>query len=163
MDLKHYRMPLSMMIRSFFNKIFQSIAYIAFPAPVRTFFIKLKGVKLGKNVIIGSYVYIDDRHPDSISIGDGSMITTRCIIIAHQRDLSGYRVGMDISECPLVITPVVIGKGVHIGMGSIILPGVTIGDGAIIGAGSVVSKDIPSYTIAVGVPAKVIKKVPGEK
>ena len=40
-----------------------------------------------------------------------------------------------------------------------ILPGVTIGDGCTIGAGSVVVKDIPSYSVAVGNPAKVIRKL----
>ena len=51
-----------------------------------------------------------------------------------------------------------IGNDVWIGEGVKILKGVTIGDGAIIGAGSVVTKDIPPYCFAVGVPAKVIKQ-----
>jgi phosphonate metabolism protein (transferase hexapeptide repeat family) len=50
-----------------------------------------------------------------------------------------------------------IGHDVWIGHGAIIMPGVTIGHGAIIGSGAVVTKDIPPYAIAVGVPAKVIK------
>ena len=50
-----------------------------------------------------------------------------------------------------------IGNDVWIGHGVIVMPGVNIGDGAVIGAGSVVTKDIPPYAIAVGVPAKVIK------
>lgn len=47
------------------------------------------------------------------------------------------------------------------GLGSkaIILPGVTIGRNSVVGAGAVVTKDIPPYSIAVGVPAKVIKKI----
>ena len=52
-----------------------------------------------------------------------------------------------------------IGKNVWIGGGSIILPGVSIGDGVTIGAGSVVTHDIPPYTVAVGNPCRVIKKV----
>lgn len=48
-----------------------------------------------------------------------------------------------------------IGNDVFIGMNVTILDGVTIGDGAVIGAGSVVSKDIPSYAIAIGCPIKV--------
>jgi len=50
-----------------------------------------------------------------------------------------------------------IGHDVWIGHGAIIMPGVTIGHGAIIGSGAVVTKNIPPYAIAVGVPAKVIK------
>ena len=56
--------------------------------------------------------------------------------------------------------PIHIGRGVHVGMGSIICPGVTIGDGVIIGAGSVVTRDIPPYTVAAGVPARVIREIP---
>ena len=52
---------------------------------------------------------------------------------------------------------VIIGNDVFIGANVSILPGVNIGDGAIIGTGAVVTKDIPPYAIAVGVPAKVIK------
>lgn len=52
--------------------------------------------------------------------------------------------------------PVIIEDHVWIGCRAIILKGVRIGKGAIIAAGSVVTKDIPAYTIAVGVPARVI-------
>lgn len=51
-----------------------------------------------------------------------------------------------------------IGHDVWIGHGAVIMPGVTVGIGAIIGAGAVVTKDISPYEVAVGVPAKVIKK-----
>lgn len=55
--------------------------------------------------------------------------------------------------------PVTIGNNVWIGGSVTILPGVTIGDNVTIGAGSVVVKDIPSNSIAVGNPAKVIKRL----
>lgn len=51
----------------------------------------------------------------------------------------------------------IIGNDVFIGANVTILDGVTIGNGAVIGAGAVVTKDIPPYAIAVGVPAKVVK------
>lgn len=51
-----------------------------------------------------------------------------------------------------------IGNDVWIGYEAVILSGVTIGDGAIIGARAVVTKDVPSYTIVGGVPAKPIRK-----
>lgn len=53
--------------------------------------------------------------------------------------------------------PIVIGNNVFVGTNSVILPGVKIGDNVVIGAGSVVCKDIPSNSIAVGNPCKVIK------
>lgn len=50
-----------------------------------------------------------------------------------------------------------IGNDVWIGNGAIVINGITVGDGAIIGAGAVVTKDIPPYSVVVGVPARVIK------
>ena len=55
--------------------------------------------------------------------------------------------------------PITIGNNVWIGGSAIVLGGVVIGDNTIIGAGSVVVKDIPSNSIAVGNPCKVIKKI----
>ncbi|MBQ3841471.1 MAG: CatB-related O-acetyltransferase [Ruminiclostridium sp.] len=62
-----------------------------------------------------------------------------------------------MSELPLK-GDTVIGNDVWIGQNSVILPGVHIGDGAIIGADSVVGSDVPPYTIAVGNPAKPVRK-----
>ena len=56
-----------------------------------------------------------------------------------------------------ITKPIVVGNDVYIGNNVIILPGVTIGNKVIIGAGAVVSKDIPDNSVAVGVPARVIK------
>ncbi len=53
--------------------------------------------------------------------------------------------------------PVIIGKNVWIGDKATILPGVIIGDGAVIAANAVVTKDVPSYSVAAGNPAKIIK------
>lgn len=54
---------------------------------------------------------------------------------------------------------IVIGNNVHIGTNAIIMPGVTIGSNCVIGCGAVVTKNIPDYSIAVGVPARVIETV----
>ena len=51
-----------------------------------------------------------------------------------------------------------IGDGSWLGYGSVVLPGVTIGEHCVIGANSVVTRDVPSFSVAVGVPARVIKK-----
>ena len=65
--------------------------------------------------------------------------------------------GMTLSETDKFeeLKPIIIGNDVFIGMNVSILDGVTIGDGAVIGAGAVVSKDIPSYAIAVGCPIQI--------
>lgn len=56
-----------------------------------------------------------------------------------------------------ITKPISVGDNIYIGNNVMILPGVTIGNNVIIGAGAVVSKDIPDNSIAVGVPARVIK------
>jgi maltose O-acetyltransferase len=56
--------------------------------------------------------------------------------------------------------PVVIGDNVWIGTGAIILPGVTVGNGVVIGAGTVVCADCEPNTLYVGVPARVVRKLP---
>lgn len=58
-----------------------------------------------------------------------------------------------------VIRPITVGSNVYFGTGCTVLPGVTIGDNVVVGAGAVVTKDIPSNSVAVGVPARVIKTI----
>lgn len=58
-----------------------------------------------------------------------------------------------------IVKPITVGNNVFIGYGAVILPGVTIGDNVVIAAHAVVSRDIPSNSVAGGVPAKVIKSL----
>lgn len=58
-----------------------------------------------------------------------------------------------------IVRPIKVGSNVFIGYGSIILPGAVIGDNVIIGAGSIVSREIPSNSVAAGIPARVIKSI----
>ena len=106
---------------------------------------------------ISRYVVIDDTKPSLVTIGKGVAITQGVMILTHQRDLSKYKPGMYAMDCPFKSGKVEIKDGAHVGIGAIVMPGVTIGEGAVIGACSVVTKDIPPYCVAVGIPAKVIK------
>jgi acetyltransferase-like isoleucine patch superfamily enzyme len=62
------------------------------------------------------------------------------------------------AEYPYTRGDIVIGSDVWVGGNAIILSGVTIGDGAVIGAGSVVVEDVPAYSVAVGNPARLVRK-----
>lgn len=126
---------------------------------LRPFLWKLTGVKILGKVSIGYDVYYDVNCSRYLTIEDGVWITPRVMLLCHRRDASNYYVGDDYNKLPYIFGEIVLKKGCSVGLGSIILPGVTIGEGAMIGAGSVVTKDIPPWTIAVGNPAKVIKKI----
>ena len=56
--------------------------------------------------------------------------------------------------------PIVIERRVWIGFNCIILKGITIGEGAVVGAGSMVCRDVPPYSLVVGHPARVVKRLP---
>ena len=130
------------------------------PRKVRPWVLKKIGCHVGKDIFVGDSVKIDAGHADLIYIGDHAHITGGCRLLCHQRSLLHYRKGDDAAKLPYKLGEIHIGKGVMIGMESLIMPGVTIGDGAIIGAYSLVNKDIPAWTIATGRPAKVVKEIP---
>jgi acetyltransferase-like isoleucine patch superfamily enzyme len=90
------------------------------------------GVSIGADVLVAAHT----------SINTVSHESTRCDI--------------PINDQPVLTDPVVIEDDVWIGLNAVILQGVTIGRGAIIGAGAVVTRSIPAWSIAVGVPAKVV-------
>lgn len=133
------------------------------PRKLRPILIRKMGCHVGKNTFFGDYVRMDTSYADMIYIGDYTHITSGCRLLCHQRDLTGYCVGDNAADLGYKTGEIHIGKGVMVGMESIIMPGVTIGDGAIIGAGSIVTKDIPAWTIATGRPARVVKAIPERK
>jgi acetyltransferase-like isoleucine patch superfamily enzyme len=92
----------------------------------------------------------------SIEIGN-DVWTGHNVYITDQNH--GYEdVTQPISQQSQPERAVKIGDGSWLGYGSVVLPGVTIGEHCVIGANSVVTHDIPSYSVAVGVPARVIKQ-----
>lgn len=129
------------------------------PRKLRPWLLRRMGCHVGKNVFVGDYVHVDLGHADLIYIDDYAHITAGCRLLCHQRDLKNYRVGDNASKCGYRLGEIRIGKGVMVGMETMIMPGVTIGDGAVVGARSMVIKDIPPYTVAVGSPAKVVKGI----
>ncbi|REL33819.1 acyltransferase [Rhodohalobacter sp. SW132] len=144
-------------VKGIWIRIISVIIPFTFPAHITTMLHRMRGVKIGKGSKINRTVQIDDSNPDLIEIGKNVWVTGGVMILCHQRDLKFYEIDKPVMECPLKVAGVKIKDGAHIGIGAIIMPGVTIGKGAVIGAGAVVTKDIPDYSVAVGMPAKVIK------
>lgn len=114
-------------------------------------------IRIGKNVNIEQNVHIVARC--SIKIEDNVSITGSCSIVdvvhPYEDIASKDKIGSRIS---LLEQPVSIGENSFIGYGVHINPGVRIGKHCVIGARSVVTKNIDDYCVAVGNPAKVIKK-----
>ncbi len=96
-------------------------------------------IRIGNNLLTGTNVLITDN---SHGTTDRSMTD----IHPQQRPLASKG-------------PVVIGNNVWLGNNVCIMPGVTVGDGAIVGANSVVTHDIPPYSVAAGIPARIIKQM----
>jgi len=105
-------------------------------------------ISIGNNTVINRFVYLDGRFP--LKIGNN-------VSISHYAKI--HTLTHDVNSSSFAGKPgsVEILDDAWIGVSAIIMPGVTIGKGAVIGAGAVVTKNIPDYAIAVGVPAKVIK------
>jgi acetyltransferase-like isoleucine patch superfamily enzyme len=98
---------------------------------------RARGVRIGRNVWIGSDTILDTLRPSLITIEDGVSIGMRVTVIAHFKESHGVRIERDV----------------FIGPGVIILPGVVIGHGAVVTAGSVVTRSIPPMTVVQGNPA----------
>lgn len=117
-------------------------------------------LKIGNKVQVNDYVHIGAVN--KIIIGNNVLIASKVFISDHNHGIysgmSQSSPDMAPESRPIQSLPIIIEDNVWLGEQVSVLPGVTIGKGSIIGANSVVSKDIPSNCIAVGIPAKVIKK-----
>jgi maltose O-acetyltransferase len=111
-------------------------------------------IKLGNNSGIGINCYLADG---AITIGNNVMMGPEVII--HTRNHRHDRWDIPMNEQGFEeVEPVTIEDDVWIGSRAVILPGVTIGEGCIIGAGAVVTKSIEPFSVAVGNPARIVKK-----
>lgn len=121
-----------------------------------------KGVLLypfGGSIIIGNRAGINPYTViyghGGVNIGENVLIASHCVIIPANHRFDSLEVPINSQgETCLGIT---IEDDVWLGARVTVLDGVTIGRGAVIGAGAVVTKDIPPYAVAVGVPAQVIR------
>ncbi|WP_116996186.1 acyltransferase [Desertimonas flava] len=143
-------------------------------------------IHIGAHTMIGPYVTLSAgmvpgqecltdpvvRIGDRCLIGKGSGIVGHLSIEVGDDVWTGHHVyitdqnhGYDDPTRPISLQtmperPVSIGNGSWLGHGTVVLPGATIGEHVVIGANSVVRGEIPSFTVAAGNPAKVIKHIP---
>ncbi|MDE5872131.1 MAG: capsule biosynthesis protein CapG [Muribaculaceae bacterium] len=115
--------------------------------------------KIGVNFKNSSKVHIYGKvhwstEPWLMTIGENVHITNGVNFIGHDGGTLLFR---DIVPDLEITKPITVGNDVYIGNNVIIMPGVTIGNKVIIGAGAIVTKDIPNNSVAVGIPARVIK------
>lgn len=111
------------------------------------------GIRLGENVFINYNGTMVDG--GIITIGANTQIGPNCQFLTPNHPFDYIERRKTIEKC----LPITVGEDCWLGGGVIVCPGVKIGDRCIIGAGSVVTKDIPSDSLAVGNPAKVIKRL----
>lgn len=160
--------------RSAFRQIGE---HVVFEAGVMVF--HPENILIGENVYVGHQAILKAYHKNTLEIGDNSWIGQQCFIHSGGGVVIGRGVGIGpgarilssshrddgpdlvIMAGELVFAPVLIEDGCDIGAGATILPGVTIGRGSQIGAGAVVARSIPPFSVAAGVPARVIRKRTG--
>lgn len=146
------------------------------PRPVRFLLYRLCGLRVdtagvlpgqyfwGKHVRIGKGAFINhncffDNNEAAIEVGEHTGIGAGTIILtgAHPIDPGIRRWG------PVQGAPVKIGKGCWVGARVTILPGITVGDGCVIGTGAVVTRDCEPNGVYVGVPARRIRDLGGDR
>lgn len=134
-----------------------------------------ENIELGDDVYVGHYAILKGYYKNSMVIGSGTWIGQQCFFHSAGGITIGANVGIGpgvkiitsfhaeegrtrpILHSRIEFAPVAIGSGADIGVGAIILPGVTIGEGVQVGAGAVVAEDLPAYTVAAGVPARMLR------
>ena len=110
-----------------------------------------KSVKMGKGVSICANSVINPH----VTVGD-HVILNSSSCVEHESIIGNYS---HISPGAIVCGNVNVGEGTHIGAGAIVIPNINIGKWCVIGAGAVIVKDIPDYSLVVGVPGKIIKSL----
>ena len=137
-------MKIKYLIMEILSKKIQKFRYIK---------LRVLGYKnISSSAVIESKLNLDKVYPKGIHIGNNTLVASRTTILCHEHVKRELK-----NPANPWVTDTYIGKNCFIGVGSFILPGVKIGDEVIIGAGSMVTKDIPSNSVAVGNPARIIR------
>ena len=118
-----------------------------------------KGARIGRNCKISSHSFICE----GVIIEDEVFVGHHVVFINDRYPKATTDSGQLQTEADWTVIPTCVGRSASIGSGAVILCGVEIGEGAMVGAGSVVVKDVPSYMIVAGNPARTLRKVTKNK
>lgn len=110
-------------------------------------------INIGARTLIGDFCNLYGQ--GGLRVGDDVMISAGCRLIPSEHTFDLPEIA--VSGQPSISKGIVIGDGAWLGANVCVLDGVRVGSGAVIGAGAVVTRDVPDFAIAVGVPARVIR------
>jgi acetyltransferase-like isoleucine patch superfamily enzyme len=138
-------------------------------------------IALGNDIFLGAGCWLRVAGTGdgiALEIGDGTSIAGGCVLSVEQSLRIGTAVllarnvyiadhmhAFDEAHRPVLeqgvdrVAPVDIGDGAWLGQNVVVGPGVRIGRGAVVGANSVVLADVPDYAVAVGAPARVVRRI----
>lgn len=112
-------------------------------------------IKIGRNTFIGESVVI--RGQGGVTIGDSVLIAPQVKILAVNHTYTDL--SRPVMEQGITGEGIVIEDGAWLGAGAAVLDGVRVGRGAVVGANAVVTQDVPPHSLAVGVPARVVRNL----
>ena len=113
------------------------------------------GIRIGRRTFLGEETLM--RGQGGITVGDNVLFAPRVQVLAVDHVMADP--AKPIMDQGITARGIVIEDGCWIGAGAIILDGVTIGRGSCVGAGAVVTASVPPHSLAVGVPARVIRNL----
>lgn len=133
------------------------LAQFLAPHPLlRVWLQRLRGARIGRNVILAPYALIDLVYPELVTIEDGVAIAPGAKIFCHNR--SSNRLAEEGLQ-PDQVAPVTVRAHSMIGAGAVLLPGVSVGPCSVVMPNSVVHQDVPEYCVAGGNPARVMRRM----
>jgi maltose O-acetyltransferase len=124
----------------------------------RQIFFRMTGVHIGEGVNITPGLVVNDGYSGLVQIGNRVSIATNVTLVADSNPNNSRLLEQPYVKEHLIKTaPVVIEDDVWLGTSVVVLPGVRVGRGAVVGAGAVVTRDVPSFAVVAGAPARVIR------
>ena len=144
--------------RNLYYKIRIRFANLNYKSKIK--YLRRQGASIGNGTRLICQISAFGTEPYLITVGENCLLSAGVQFMTHDGGVKvlsdlGYFQGQRMD----IIAPIVVGNNVYIGTGAYIMPGVSIGDNCVIGAAAVVTRDVPDNSVAVGIPARVIRTI----